>query len=358
MKLGLNGRFLAAPPGGVQRFALELAMRLPAEVDLTLFVPRGCAPPPVLDGAARVVSGATRGPLWEQLELPARARRSGVDVMLHPANAAPRWGGPNVVVLHDLAPMSQPEAFTPAYRAWSRWAHAGAAVRAAGVVTVSAWSAREIARLLGIDEARISVARQGVAPLDRPATADAVAAVRMRHGLAHRYFVATTGGDPRKGEDFLRALWRAWPRRPSWSWSAPTRRTCTPPARVRSRNACAPLATCPTGSCGRCSRVRWPFSTPSRFEGFGRPPLEALACGTRVVAAPYGPASELLGDACSLLSPDVAAWRSHLATLLTEGCSERAAGIAEGRRLASTFRWQDAVAAVLRACHRAAGGGE
>ena len=356
MRLGVNGRFLAAPAAGVQRFALELTTRLVRRADVTLFLPRGCPPPPALDGSARVVRGAARGPLWEQLELPLAARRSGVDVVLHPANAAPLWGGPHVVVLHDLAPMSEPDAFTLPYRLWSRVAHAHAAERAAGVITVSGWSAREIVRLLGMEAERVTVARQGVAPLDHPAEAGAVAAVRARHGLTGRYFLATTGGDPRKGETFLRELWRAWPDAPELAVvGAHAEHVHATRARPDQEGVRA-LGYVPDEELRALFTGAVALLYPSRFEGFGRPPLEALACGTRVVATPYGPATEVLGDACDLLPADVDAWRAHLSCLLREDCAFRAARIAAGRAHAAGFRWDDAVSAVLDACRDAAGG--
>lgn len=57
---------------------------------------------------------------------------------------------------------------------------------------------------------------------------------------------------------------------------------------------------------------------PALAEGFGRPPLEAMACGAPVLAALYGPAQEVLGDAAEIVPLDIDAWMATLEGLLTE----------------------------------------
>jgi glycosyltransferase involved in cell wall biosynthesis len=354
MRLGFNGRFLSAAPGGVQRFALEVLRRLVSATEVVLFLPRGVDVPEDLPAPARIDTGRLRGPAWEQLELPIRRRRAGADLVLHPANAAPLWGGPHVVVLHDLAPLSEPEAFRLRYRLWARTAHARAAARAAAVVSVSDWSAREIERLLSLPSGHVTVARQGVAPLDAPAAPCEVEEVRRRLDLPDRYFLATTGGDPRKGEAFLREVWRTWP-------------GGDPPAlvivgnhfaRVHAANGRAPLQGVTVLGYVPDADLRALYTGavgllyPSRFEGFGRPPLEALACGTRVLATPYGPAAEVLDGACEIVRADVRAWQRALAALLCEDGEVRAARLEEGRAAAATFEWDDAVSGILDVCRR------
>jgi glycosyltransferase involved in cell wall biosynthesis len=94
------------------------------------------------------------------------------------------------------------------------------------------------------------------------------------------------------------------------------------------------------------------FCFPSLAEGFGRPPLEALACGTPVVAAPYGPAREVLRDAAEILPLDVGLWLAALERLTRagppRGFSERAGVVVRAHR------WEDGAEAALAMCARAA----
>ena len=353
MRLGVNGRFLAAPVTGVQRFAREVVRRLASRPEVTLMLPRGVGPPSDL-APERVSRGTLSGPLWEQIELPRRAHTEGVSVLLHPANSAPLVGGPHVVVLHDLIPLARPHDYTRTYRGWVRLAHARAARHAAAVVTVSDWSAYEIARLGRIPAERISVVPQAPGPLDAPAAPRDVDALRGRLGLHGRYFVALVGADPRKGEAFLRRVWSSWPQNerppelilvgrkaggvhrqrggaPGASWMRRLGAVTDPDLRALYTGAVALLH-------------------PAEAEGFGRPPLEALACGTRVVAAPYGSARGALGSAADLVELHPDAWRRAIAGLLVEPSALRTARIDVGRAWATRFSWDDTADRIWAVC--------
>ena len=358
MKLGLNGRFLATRVTGVQRFAREIAARLPRQTETTLFLPRGASSDEHI-AIRNVVEGRLSGPLWEQLELPFAARRAGVDVLLHPANSAPRVGGPHVVVLHDVTPLTRPGDFTVSYRLWSAWAHSGAARRAAGVITVSNHSADEIVRELAIPRERITVVCQGVAPLDAPAGDHEVVDVRARHGLGHRYFLAVGPGDPRKGLAFLSAAYRRWrnafPSRTDVSlvvvgegWGHVHRATDEGDGLIMLGHVTDDeLRALYTGAVA--------FLYPSQEEGFGRPPLEALACGTRVVVAPYATATEVLGDVAEVVPLEQTRWVEALTSVLEEPEDHRASRIAAGRRGAGAFTWERAVDRIVDVCRAVAG---
>lgn len=356
MKLGINGRFLAARPTGVQRFALEVLRRATARASVTLLLPSDVEVPDGMPPPERVLRGRLAGRLWEQVELPSLARRASVDVVLHGANAAPLFGGPHVVVLHDVIPLLRPRDYRAAYRVWVRVAHVEAARRAAAVATVSQWSAGEITRLTGVPSERITVVPQGAAPLDAPASEAAVRQARERHGLSGPYFLAVTGGDRRKGRSFLDEVWKGWA-----SGTAPElavvggahRRVH---GRVGGERGGAPA---PAGKAlGHVSdddlRALYTGAVallhPAAAEGFGRPPLEALACGTRVLAAPYGPAREVLGEAADLAPLDAGAWREAIDALLNEPTETRAARLTAGREQAAGWSWDEAVDALLDLC--------
>lgn len=350
MTLGVNGRFLTAPATGVQRVAREVLRRLPGKADVTLFLPRE-APEPRDLPPCRTDRGILGGRLWEQVELPARARRAGVSVVLHLANAAPLVGGPHVVVLHDLIPLDRPGDFRSAYRAWVAVAHVQAARRAAAVVTGSDWSADRIARHCGIRREDVHVVRQGAGPLDAPAAAAAVAEVRSRFGLGERYLLAVLGSDPRKGADFLKRVWAALPAAPTLALvgrdAGSVHRRREESADVAGVRDLGPvsdddLRALYTGAIA--------LLHPSEAEGFGRPPLEALACGTRAIVAPYGPAREVLGTAADLVELEPAAWLDAVRAVLVEPEAVRSTRIAAGRAWARRFDWDHTVDEILAVC--------
>jgi alpha-1,3-rhamnosyl/mannosyltransferase len=276
-----------------------------------------------------------------------------MSVVLHPASSAPLVGGPHVVVLHDVIPLARPGDFTLGYRIWTSVAHVRAAKRAAAVVTVSDWSAEEIARRCGIPRAKLSVVQQAPGPLDTPATPGEVRAVRRRLHLSDGYMLAVVGRDPRKGAAFLEQLWAHWP-------AAEAR----PELVLVGRAAGSVHRRGPGGEKDGVRRVGDVIDAdlralytgavgllhPSAAEGFGRPPLEALACGTRVIAAPYAAARSALGGAAELVELDPARWRVAISGLLAEAPAIRTDRIARGRAWAARFDWELAVDRIWSVC--------
>ena len=337
MKLGINGRFYGAPITGVQRFSREVCTRIYDRQGTVLFLPRGTEPPPGLPGQVEVVVGRTRGHRWEQLELPGQA--ASCDVLLHPANTCPLRGPGHVVVVHDVLPLTHPVWFDRRFAWWYRWVVKRAVRGAERVLTVSQWSADQIIRLVGADPDRVGIVTQGVEPFSQPASANLVRRVRERWSLPPEYALTLAGGDPRKNLTFLTGVlddlasksdrtlplvvvgrYRQLHRLPS-SMEAAAKHVLDLGAVTDEE-----LHGLYTGASVFCF--------PSLAEGFGRPPLEAAACGTPALVAEYGPAREVMGDGAEILPLDRAAWTATLGELLSDADRRREL-VARGREVAA-----------------------
>jgi glycosyltransferase involved in cell wall biosynthesis len=353
MRLGINGRFYRAPVTGVQRFAREVTDRLCDLADVTLLLPRGVEPPHEL--RARTVGGRLTGHAWEQLELPARARAAGCNVTLHLSGTAPVHGGPHVVVIHDVLPLTHPHWFSRRFARWYATVLPPAVRNAAAVLTVSAWSRDEIVRVLGRPSG-LAIVTQGITPFDGPASDTEVGAVRTRFGLPDRWLLAVGRSDPRKNHAFLadvlaelRRRGRAIPlvivgdaaprvhgRRPGIDGA-----DVFTPGHVTDHE----LRSLYTGAIALCF--------PSLAEGFGRPPLEAAACGTPSLVADL-PAIAPDGRTAGLALPlDPAAWADAI-TRLEQDADLRARTVQRVRGEAFDMSWDACAAQVLDACTAAA----
>lgn len=306
--------------GGVERWARELALRLPVEHPGVYGVLR---PPRALSHRA--------GHLWEQAVAPVRARAS---LLLCPANLAPLAARRTAVVIHDVAPLRDPSWYSPAYVRWQRFALPRIARRAELVITPSQFARDEIAELLGVAAERIVVVPGGVDPAFSP-RADAGAA-RAALGLGERPYVLTVAsrtarknlavlaGPAAALADHGYALYAAGGSRPQFRGE-------------RLAGSVAELGHVDDRLLPGLYAGAAAFVLPSLYEGFGLTALEALASGTPVVASDRGALPEVCGGAAQLVDPvDPGAITAALLAAIAGPGPHRAAGLERAAR----FTWE------------------
>jgi glycosyltransferase involved in cell wall biosynthesis len=283
---------------------------------------------------------------WTQLAAGLAARRTGARVLhgLHyelPLRAA---GLAQLVTVHDLTMIVHPEWHEPSKVRYFGWAMRRAVQAADRVLCVSATTARDLAEQLGVPAARIEVTPLGTDL--RPAAADAVAALRRRLGLDGPYLLGLGTLEPRKD---LPALVRAFgklagelPHRlvlaglPGWGSGAVAEAVAA--SGVADRILLAGYV--PEHDKAALLTGADVFCYPSRYEGFGLPVLEAMACGTAVVTTTGGSLPEVAGDGALLVEPgDPEALAAAVAGLAGDPAA-RAELAARGRARAAAQTWQ------------------
>ena len=279
---------------------------------------------------------------WEQLALPARAARINAALIFSPANLAPLAWPRNVLVMHDAAVLREPGAYSAAYRAWHAHFGLACARRALAVVTVSEFSRRELVELAGLDPDRLIVIPGGVGERLRPDADPAPAA--QRHRLQRPYVLTIATADPRKNLAALRPVAAALRAEGiDLVWAGDSRPYFTAAASASGVRALGYVADDELPGLYRGARA---FVLPSRYEGFGLTCLEAMACGTPVVAADRAALPETCGDAALLVDPDDPAELAAAVLTAATDSSARDALCTAGLERASRFSWAATAAGV------------
>jgi glycosyltransferase involved in cell wall biosynthesis len=311
--IGLNGRFLVAQRTGVQRSAYRLFRTVIEQGDQfnfilftgdsEIFAPEWQRPNVQVVTSPLSQRTIMRNHLWEQIELPRLAKRFGVDLLHSPANLAPiAYKGKSIVNIHDLCFLVQPAWFSMSFRLIYRWLVPKIARNSSVVVTNSNYSKNDILKFLKLSVDRIRLTYWSVDPIffefNKP-----------YHERDDRIiFVGSL--EPRKNLIGLLRAFSIYKQRHPDSQTRLTVVGCESPLfadvginrqDVRkdvdfrgyiSDRELAELF-------GRSRALIY----PSFYEGFGFPPLEAMAAGTPVVTSRTSSLPEVVGEAALLVDP-------------------------------------------------------
>lgn len=316
-------------------------------------------------GAARLEQPAYRIG-WEQSVLPWQLMCLEADVVHGLVNVLPlATRRPGVVTVHDLSFLQLPELFPPYKRAYLTALCRASVARARQVIAVSRQTAGDLALLWGVEGDRLLVAPNGVDVRFTPGSPAQTEQFRQVHGLPERFWLFLGTLEPRKN---LAVLLTAFAR---WRQQAPVEDQDVQLVVAGGKGWYYETIFTQVEALGLAGVVQFPgfipedtlpdwyraaeiFVYPSRYEGFGLPVVEAMACGTPVICSNAPGVREVAADAAILLPPDdVDAWVAALSMASTQPAL-RAALRAAGLKRAGQFTWETAAAVTLEAYERAA----
>ncbi len=341
---------------GTGRYVQELItalLDLDRPLEIALVLPRNLDTPPYrsrkLLGVRRVDSHFRNRFFFEHWGIQACIARYGVDVVHYPASVGtlkrPQTGGV-VLTLHDLVFLRHPEFFPLHRRLYYHTVIPTTVQKATYIIADSVQTRNDIVQFLNVSEDRIRTIPLGVSSRFTPPTREAVEQVRAAWSLPSHFFLYVGTIEPRKNlprliqafdkiaDDIPQYLVIAgrvgWQRRAFYRALdlVKHRERIVLPGHVTEAHL-------PT-LIGAADAFVW----PSLYEGFGLPPLEAMACGTPVLSSNAPAMPEVLGDAAAFVSPyDVDAIAEALRHLAQEESYReqlRNAGLARAQH----FSWR------------------
>src|SRR5918911_830999 len=361
MKVAIDARALGSQWGGDETYVRNVIRALAAvdpDGDYTLFfgqpLPRSTIPG--TKHMRRVVIRPLGPVVPTYLSFPLALARRRIDVV-HARYMAPRLSpAPMVVSVHDIAYERYPQLFMPEIVVLLRTYIPRTIRRAAAVLTLSDYSKQDIVRSYNVPPEKVVVAPCAADPIFRPLQDEGqLAAVRAHYGTSAHFILCVGNLQPRKN---LKTLIDAYARlrradamrhklvlvgRKAWLFD-----DIFAAARASGyANELVFTGYVPDEDLVALYNAADLFVYPSIFEGFGLPPLEAMACGTPVVTSNTSSFPEVVGNAALMVEPlDAEALAGAIATALRDA-NLRARLTALGLHRAALFSWEATARTIL-----------
>jgi glycosyltransferase involved in cell wall biosynthesis len=339
-KLCVNLRTLGYRITGVQRYLIALLHHMPGRLD-------SVKPSHALQGV--------RGHIWEQLYLPTQLQHR---LLWSPGNTGPIGVSRQVLTVHDAASLDHPEWFERKFALWYAAMLPRLIRKVRAIITVSHFSKERIVSLTGVESERVNVIYNGVDKRFHVAKPDTVKRVRTDCDLRSPYILFVGSIEPRKNLKMLLEAWRLG----GFAGATlavvgagghlfPKLQFDSIPDGVRLLGPVGDdmLPALYSGAAG--------FVYPSVYEGFGLPPLEAMASGCPVAVSDIPAHREICGKTAMYFDPFIPEDIStKLEWLLKLDDASRASLVQQGLQRAALYNWASAAAETWRILSLAAVG--
>jgi glycosyltransferase involved in cell wall biosynthesis len=362
VRTGLNAHLLSFDTtyrqAGVSRYIEALLRHVPdvaPDDDLVVFAGRQRAPAaagfdqtiewqhsrlPTANPSVRIA--------WEQTAGVIATRRAHLDLLHSPVNVVPLGvSTPQVVTVHDLGFHHFPEQYPGMKQRYLKAMTRLSIRKAAAVITVSEATRRDVIDVYGVDPERVVSVPNGVDDSMRPLDEDAVRRFRHRYGLPDQFVLFLGTLQPRKNIEVLIRAFALLANDIDWplivagakGWMFESLFALVDELDLTERVHFA-------GHVPSEDLVYWYNAAsmlvyPSRYEGFGLPLLEAMACGTAVIAANTSSLPEVVGDSGLLVEPDdVEGFTAAMRTLASDD-NYRQQLEQSGLERAASLTWRD-----------------
>lgn len=304
---------------------------------------------------------AIKNILWHQTRLPHLARQNQLDLLHIPSYRRMLWTRPcaTVATIHDLAPFRVPQKYDWKRMIYGRVIAKQLAGRQDKIIAISENTARDIRTFFQVPGERIHVVHNGLEHerFRLGNSAEARSRALERFGLAKPFFLYTARLEhPGKNHVRLIEAFARFKNETQSDWQlalagsdwhgAETIHAAIANSSAKSDIKCLGFVSdADLPDLYRAARV---FVYPSLYEGFGMPPLEAMACGCPVISSPRGSLAEVLGDAAAIVDPEDVSALANSMSLLASSPEIRERFLRAGLAQAKKFDWSRTAAETLK----------
>lgn len=344
MKLGISGhKFCTDEPGGAVQATQSMYEHIlkQSNLDGVVFGPESLQDMfehTPIDNRYYLSESRLFGIGWEVLLLPQAARKHDIDILLSWTGTFKKTSDYNTVIyIHDMAPER-------GYASQSQTAYRKALFprtfpKSDAIITVSEFSKREIHDILGINKRKIHVVPNGIDPIFHSDGRG------VEFGLPDKYILYVGSLNPRKN---IRRTINAYKSLRNLTGLSHELVIIGPSNKRAFNEMDINLTGIRTPGFIKKQELKYAYTNadllvyPSLYEGFGLPPVEAMACGTPVLASNRSAFPEVIGDAAILVDPtDTEVITNGMIQILTQHEIERE-HIRRGTNCAQQYTWEAA----------------
>lgn len=252
--------------------------------------------------------------LWEHFILPLKLRRNDLDIFHFPDHSLSLLGlpCPGIITIHDLAFWRIPKAFNYTRQIYKRFVSKRSIRKAERIIAVSDFTGSELKQIFNIPDGKISVVHNGVSKSFSPhLKSSRIQEIKKKYAIDENFILFVGTIEPRKN---LPRLVRAYDKllkgsnigqklviigAKGWLY----KETFKTVQELGLNRRVIFLGYIPEYKLPYFYNLADLFVYPSLYEGFGLPPLEAMACGTAVISSNTSSLPEVVGDAAILVDP-------------------------------------------------------
>jgi len=297
VKIVINARFLTQKITGVQRYAIEISKHLKS-IDPTIhFVsPKGIIHEELSKELQVEEFGVFKGHLWEQIDLPKYLRREGKPLLVNLLTTSPLFYRNKTLMIHDIAFVRHPEWFSKRFSIYYKFMLNFTINKNKKIFTISEFSRKEIREVFNVPDKKIEVIYCGLTKKFRQK-------VKNESNKYGDYILAVSSLDPRKNfRGIVDAFNTLFESNLQLVIVGGKHKSFTS-VKIEGLENIVFVGRVSDDELTVLYQNAKAFIYPSLYEGFGMPPLEAMACGTPVIASNVASLPEVCDDAAFYVDP-------------------------------------------------------